>query len=608
MAGFLGPELVEQIRQASDIVEVISSYVPLKRAGGTFKALCPFHNEKTPSFNVNPQRQTFHCFGCHKGGDVFTFVREYENLSFSEAAERLADRAHITLEVNQDPRAAEKAETRTLLLKIHDELAHHWHRLLLNDSQGEKGRAYLKERGVSEEAVKKFQLGYAPLTWDGTLRWSRSRKYDPKLLEQAGLVIRKEEGNDYYDRFRGRLMFPINDVQGRPIGFSGRIIEGDASKGAKYVNSPETLLFKKGQVIYGLDKAKRAILDAKSAVICEGQLDLIACHTAGIENVVAPQGTALTLQHARLVKRYADEIVLCFDSDKAGTDAALRSMDDLIKSGLNLRVASVPAPHDPDSFIAEQGSDSFRGLVTKAEGFFDFLLRYLHSAFPQASDKDRMAIVHGMGTAVMKTGNAVLIDTYAQKTAHLINVDVTSIRAEFKKNNSAPEFSSRPPLEDIQIPEEDFEPLPHCSSKEYWLMKWVLTEEEEEPLEWLFAHLDLQWVRHPVVKEVLLAALDAHAEHKKPVTTLILPQCKHPGAERFITEAVAEAHEFPNRERQCRDYVLLLRDKYIEQEIQHQKNQLASDQASEEKQLEITRVLMDLRRLKVEPLSPLADS
>ncbi|HCZ02741.1 MAG TPA: DNA primase, partial [Verrucomicrobiales bacterium] len=188
MAGFLGPELVEQIRQASDIVEVISSYVPLKRAGGTFKALCPFHNEKTPSFNVNPQRQTFHCFGCHKGGDVFTFVREYENLSFSEAAERLADRAHITLEVNQDPRAAEKAETRTLLLKIHDELAHHWHRLLLKDPQGEKGRAYLKERGVSEEAVKKFQLGYAPLTWDGTLRWSRSRKHDPKLLEQAGLV------------------------------------------------------------------------------------------------------------------------------------------------------------------------------------------------------------------------------------------------------------------------------------------------------------------------------------------------------------------------------------------------------------------------------------
>ena len=337
-------------------------------------------------------------------------------------------------------------------------------------------------------------------------------------------------------------------------------------------------------------------------------MDLIACHTAGIENVVAPQGTALTLQHARLVKRYADEIVLCFDSDKAGTDAALRSMDDLINSGLNLRVANVPAPHDPDSFIAEQGSDAFRDLVTKAEGFFDFLLRYLHSAFPQASDKDRMAIVHGMGTAVMKTGNAVLIDTYAQKTAHLINVDVTSIRAEFKKTNRAPDFSSGPPLEDIQIPEEDFEPLPYCSSKEYWLMKWVLTEEEEEPLEWLFAHLDLQWVRHPVVKEVLLAALDAHAEHKKPATTLILPQCQHPGAERFITEAVAEAHEFPNRERQCRDYVLLLRDKYIEQEIQHQKNQLVSDQASEEKQLEITRVLMDLRRLKVEPLSPLADS
>ena len=608
MAGFLGPELVDQIRQASDIVEVISSYVPLKRTGATFKALCPFHNEKTPSFNVNPQRQTFHCFGCHKGGDVFTFVREYENLSFSEAAERLADRARIPLELTKDPRAAEKAETRTLLFKIHDELAHHWHQLLLKDSQGEEGRAYLKQRGISEEAVKKFQLGYAPMAWDGTLKWSRSRKHDPKLMEQAGLVIRKEEGNDYYDRFRGRLMFPINDVQGRPIGFSGRIIQGDASKGAKYVNSPETLLFKKGQVIYGLDKAKRAILDAKSAIICEGQLDLIACHTAGIENVVAPQGTALTLQHARLVKRYADEIVLCFDSDKAGTDAALRSMDDLIASGLNLRVARVPAPHDPDSFIKERGSGAFKSLVTEAEGFFDFLLKYLRSTFPQATDKDRMAIVHGMGTAVMKTGNAVLIDTYAQKTAHLINVDVTSIRAEFKKSNRTQDFSSGPPLEDIQIPEEDFEPLPYCSSKEYWLMKWILTEEDEEPLEWLFAHLDLQWIRHPVVKEVLIAALDAHAEHKKPETTLILPQCQHPGANRFITEAVAEAHDFPNRERQCKDYVLLLRDKYIEQEIQHQKSQLASDELTEDEQLEIIRVLMDLRRMKAEPLSPLADS
>ncbi|MDA0752426.1 MAG: DNA primase [Verrucomicrobia bacterium] len=611
MSGFIGPELVEQIRQASDIVEVITSYIPLKRAGVSFKARCPFHNEKTPSFHVNPQRQTFHCFGCHKGGDVFTFVREYENLSFYEAAERLADRAKIAIEVVQDPKASEKAEAKKILLKIHEELAHRWHTLLLNDAQGLPGRDYLKSRGVTEEAIKRFQLGYAPLSWDDTLRWSRSRKYDPDLIEKAGLIVRKQEGKDFYDRFRGRLMFPIHDPQGRAIGFSGRVVEGD-EKGAKYVNSPETLLFRKSEVIYGLDKAKRAILDAKSAIVCEGQLDLIACHMSGVENVVAPQGTALTKRHAQIVKRYADEIVLCFDSDQAGTNAALRSMDDLIESGLNLRVASVPAPHDPDSYIRELGADSFRQLVDKAEGFFDFLLQNLRKAHPSGTDKDRMAIVHEMGKAVTKTGHAVMIDTYAQKTAHLLNVDVDSIRAEFKQSRrSQPEpsaFDDGPPIEDIDIPEEPVEPLPECPVQEYWLMKLVLTEEEEEPLEWLFEHLDLQWIRHPVVREVLIASLDAHAEHKKPDTGTILTQCRRAGADRFITEAVTEARAIPSRDRQYEELVRRLRDKYIDHEILMKKNLLSSEGLSDDDQMEITRVLMDLRRLKTEPLGPIADS
>ncbi|MDG1890432.1 MAG: DNA primase [Verrucomicrobiota bacterium] len=607
MSGFIGPELVEQIRQANDIVEVIQSYIPLKRAGAAFKTVCPFHNEKTPSFNVNPQRQTFHCFGCQKGGDVFTFVRDYENLSFYEAAERLAERAKIPLQTTHDPQATEKSETKKRLLKLHEELSHHWHTLLLNDAQGQAGRDYLKSRGVSDEAIRQFQLGYTPLSWDATLRWGRHKKYAPDLLEKAGLVIRKETAKDYYDRFRGRLMFPINDAQGRPIGFSGRVIEGD-SKGAKYVNSPETLLFKKGHVIYGLDKAKRAILDNKSVIICEGQLDLIACHMAGIGNVVAPQGTALTRDHARIVKRYADEIVLCFDSDQAGQEAAFRSMDDLIESGLTLRVASVPSPHDPDSYIREKGPEAFRRLIDEAHGFFDFLLTHLKRSFPTTSDKDRMAIVKGMGKAVMKTGHAVLMDTYAQKTAHLLNVDVNSIRDEFGKNLPNQPISSPSHVEDFQTEHEDLEPLPACPPQEYWLMKMVLTEEDEEPLEWLFAHLDLQWIGHPVVKEVMIAALDAHAEHRKPEPATIMSQCTRHGANQFITEAVTEVRAIPNRDRQYQELVSRLRNRFIDHAIATNKNRLASEGLSDGEQMELTSVLMDLRRTRDEPLSPLADT
>ncbi|HBF03831.1 MAG TPA: DNA primase, partial [Verrucomicrobiales bacterium] len=227
MSGFIGPELVEQIRQANDIVELIQSYIPLKRTGGTWKALCPFHNEKTPSFHVNPQRQTYYCFGCNKGGDVFNFLKDYEGLSFFEAAQRLADRASIELTTTLDPGTSQRSERKKALLQLHEQIAHRWHQVLLEDPQGEKARTYLQSRNVSLEAIKHFQLGYAPLGWDHLIRWSRGKNYDIPLLEEGGLILQKQTGKDYYDRFRGRLMFPIHDVQGRCIAFSGRLIEGD---------------------------------------------------------------------------------------------------------------------------------------------------------------------------------------------------------------------------------------------------------------------------------------------------------------------------------------------------------------------------------------------
>ena len=441
------PATLERIRSASDIVDVIGSYLPLKKAGGNFTALCPFHKEKTPSFNVNPHRQIFHCFGCHKGGDVFTFVKEYENIGFVDAVRRLAERAKIPLEFDSHPGEQQSRHLKDQLLEIHEKIAQRWQNCLLNEAAGQIARDYLARRGVSAEAVKLFRLGAAPESWDDTVNWAKSRNYELALVEKAGLIIQKSEVGSqnsqdenaksdlrpltsdhrrYYDRFRGRLMFPICDEQGRVIGFSGRVLSGD-EKTAKYVNSPETPIFTKSKVFFGLDKSKRAILDAGFAIICEGQLDLIACFMAGVQNVVAPQGTAFTDQHARILKRYVNEVVLCFDSDDAGQNAAVRSLDHLLGSGLAVRVAIVPAPHDPDSFIKQFGGETFHELINQAEGFFDYHLNRLCRQNDASNDKGRLAVLSAMAEAVHKTGNVVLVDTYAQKTALRLGVSPEAV-------------------------------------------------------------------------------------------------------------------------------------------------------------------------------------
>src|ERR1039458_2611055 len=296
MAG-ISPATLERIRAASDIVDVIGAYLPLKKAGANFTALCPFHKEKTPSFSVNAHKQIVHCFGCHKGGDVFTFVKEYENIGFVDAVRRLAERAKIPLEFENNPAAQESRHLKDQLLQIHDQIAQRWQNTLANEAAGQLARDYLKKRGVSDEAIKLFRLGAAPELWDDTVNWAKSKGYELDIVEKAGLIIRKgsapasgaavdappiakaddetssatREGarapqtRNFYDRFRGRLMFPICDEQGRVIGFSGRVLSGD-EKTAKYVNSPETPIFTKSKVFFGLDKSKRAILDAGFAI------------------------------------------------------------------------------------------------------------------------------------------------------------------------------------------------------------------------------------------------------------------------------------------------------------------------------------------------------
>lgn len=595
MAGLISPTTREQIRSASDIVDIIGAVVPLKRAGANFVGLCPFHKEKSPSFNVTPHKQTFHCFGCQKGGDVFKFIQEYENLTFVEAVKRLADRAHIVLEFENTPEQQQSRFLKDTLLTIHEQITQRWQAALHNDTGGQIARDYLDKRKVAPEAVKRFRLGYAPEAWDDTVNWARSKNFDLALVEQAGLIVHKDER--YYDRFRGRLMFPICDEQGRVIGFSGRILSGD-EKTAKYVNSPETPLFTKSKVIFGLDKAKRALLDQQFGIICEGQLDLIACHTAGVENVVAPQGTALTAEHTRILKRYVDEVVLCFDADNAGRKAAIRSLDDLLASGLSVRVATIPAPHDPDSYIREFGAEAFRKAIADAESFFDFYLTHLCNTQDSNSDKGKITIAREMGEAVRKTGSDVLLDSYAQKTAQRLAVSADSVRKEFRKAKATQPFAAPTPT---PPPEELVAPMVKPSAHEFGLLRFLLLNDDFA--EWTVAHMDLQWIDHPVVRELVARRLTAFTEGSWHGVASLLSDLEDTAWQTLVTEAVSERREMPNQFQQLQDCVLKLRNRNIDQRIANLNSQLSRvDNAAD-----ILRQLEAMRLWKKSPLTPLGD-
>jgi DNA primase len=598
MAGTLSPATRERIRAASDIVDIIGSYLPLKKAGANFTALCPFHKEKTPSFNVNPHKQIFHCFGCHKGGDVFTFVKEYENIGFMDAVRRLAERAKIPLEFDQTPGEQQSRHIKDQLLQLHEQITQRWQNALLNEAGGQIARDYLTKRGVSPEAVKLFRLGYAPEAWDDTVNWAKSKSHDLALVEKAGLILRKEGGEHYYDRFRGRLIFPICDEQGRVIGFSGRVLSGD-EKTAKYVNSPETLIFTKSKVFFGLDKSKRAILDAGSAIVCEGQLDLIACFMAGVQNIVAPQGTAFTADHARIIKRYVDEVVLCFDSDEAGQNAAVRSLDHLLVSGLAVRVAVVPAPHDPDSFIKANGGEAFRKLVENAEGFFDYYLNRLCKLDDANSDKGRNAILRGMAEAVHKTGNNVLVDKYAQKTALRLGVSPEAVRAEFAKVRS-PEFGVRSLENEDSASIEPEAETPRPSTQEFWLLKLLLLH--DDLVAWAILHLDVSWISHPLVRQIVAQRLTAQTNETWQSLAAFLDECESSEMLALVTEAVAEDRKIPNPDQQLADVTLKLRNQFLDRQIAASIQRASQPETSEADRMELLRQQQELRQQKRAPL------
>jgi DNA primase len=357
-------EKIQEIRDRSEIVEVVSSYLSLKRSGANHLGLCPFHAEKTPSFNVNAARQIFHCFGCGVGGNVFSFLMRMEGLSFPEAVRRLGERAGIAVEAEAPtPEELRQKEEIERLTRIAEVACDYYHQILMEAPEGAPGRRYLKARGYDGETARTFRLGYAPERWDGLAAHLDQKGFDPRWGLELGLVRPRKEGRGDYDLFRRRLLFPILDPRGRVVAFGGRVLDDSLPK---YINSPESRLYHKGRLLYGLYQAKDDMRRSGEGIVVEGYFDHLALARAGFHNVVATCGTALTADHARLLKRYADRLLLLFDQDDAGRKAAFRGMEALLAEGVHPALIDLEQGEDPDSFVQKRGAEEFRRRVSEA--------------------------------------------------------------------------------------------------------------------------------------------------------------------------------------------------------------------------------------------------
>lgn len=422
-------QVIEEVQAANDVVEVVSSYIPLKRAGRSFKACCPFHSEKTPSFFVNPEKQIWHCFGCGAGGGSVNFVMQYERVPFPEAVRILARKSGIAVPETRRREEGE-AEGKEALYRINDFAASWFAHQLWKTAAGGRVLAYLRKRGMTDPLITEFSLGYAPDSWDALRNAGHARGHADESLLGLGLLMRKEGGGKIFDRFRNRIMIPIRDAGGRVIAFSGRVL-GDGTP--KYMNSPESVLFSKARSLYGIHLAKRAIVDTGRAIVVEGYFDLLALFAAGVRNVVASQGTAFTADHARILRRFAPEVVMSFDADAAGQGAALRSLDALLVEGLRVRVLVLPEGHDPDTFVREKGAGAFRALVEEAADYFDFLLEDLCRRHGPRSEVGKARVASEFLDALARVDDGVLREAYRKRLSERLDVPQEYIIEEIRK-------------------------------------------------------------------------------------------------------------------------------------------------------------------------------
>lgn len=418
-------DVIEKVRESNDIIDVISEFVPLKRRGKNYVGLCPFHKEKTPSFSVQQDKQIYHCFGCGEGGNVISFLMKYRNIGFVEAVRVLAERANIVIPESGSSESSEKISLREKIFEINREAARFFY---INLHRNAAAIDYFRNRGINAEIVKRFGLGYALNSPNSLMNYLIGKKYSLDLLEKAGLVIKRDDSN-YHDRFRNRVMFPVLDVRSRIIGFGGRVL--DNSK-PKYLNSPETPVFNKGNNLYGLNIAAKSNIDRK-IIIVEGYMDVIALHQYGIENAVASLGTALTREQAKLIKRYSERVIISYDADTAGQAATLRGLDILAQAGLEVGILKIPKGKDPDEFVRSDGRDAFLQCAENAMPLTEYVIRRKSEGFDISSTEGKIGFIKACAHVLGGIDDPVTVDAYVVKLSGETGISSSALYDEISK-------------------------------------------------------------------------------------------------------------------------------------------------------------------------------
>ncbi|MBT0653333.1 DNA primase [Geomobilimonas luticola] len=421
---------VREVRERAAILDVISDYVNLRKSGANYQGICPFHGEKTPSFNVNPAREIFHCFGCGVGGNVFTFIMKIEGLAFPEAVKFVAKRVGVVIE-DRPLTATEqrRQDEREQFYRVNELAARFYRRVLLEDGAGEAGRRYLERRGVDAATSEAYRLGFAPDRWDGLAHFLQQQRVPLPLAEKLG-IVRQREGGGYYDIFRNRLIFTIADPQGRPIGFGGRVLDDSLPK---YINSPESPIYHKSEVLFGVDLARQAMRGEGAAIIVEGYFDHLALFQSGVKNVVATCGTALTPGHLKLLQRYAGRFYTLFDSDSAGKKATFRAMELFLGENVPASVIELTAGEDPDSYLRKEGADAFAGRLKGARPIFDYFFRDLVQRSDTGSVAGKVAVIDQLTPFLAKISNPVERDLYVREIARVLGVEERALLRKLGK-------------------------------------------------------------------------------------------------------------------------------------------------------------------------------
>ena len=572
MPGYIPENIIEEIQSRCDIAEVISGYIPLKRAGRNFKANCPFHQEKTPSFIVNPSKQIYHCFGCGAGGDVFSFVIKYENIDFPEAVKLLAHKAGVIIP-EYDQKLKKEASLANQIYKINESAVDYYQQNLYKSSAA-KVREYLASRGITDETIKTFKIGFAPNLWNGLLTFAQQKGHDAQLLAQAGLVMQHEDGTRFYDRFRNRIIIPIFDAKDKVIGFGGRSLPPagtgqqttkEENSFPKYINSPETVLYHKSKILYGLNFSKEAIRQSDLVVIVEGYMDLIVPYQDGIKNIVASCGTSLTEEQIRLLKRFTNNMVIVYDPDAAGENAASRSLEMFLDEDVNIRVARLPEGYDPDSYVRKSGADSFRALVENAESIFDYKLSLLLKRYGDKTLNAKVLVINQMLPTIAKVRNAIIKSDYIKRLSERLSVDEEALRIELKntKNNRTATYSQGPTTIHTEY---------KASPAEKLLVGLMM--EENFFIDKAMVQLHDEHFCDPMTRRIANALFEWY-QHKKDISAgRLINHFNDETVSKFISEVVSCLDEVSDREKCFQDCITKLKKDHVKNRLVDLQNKI----------------------------------